>query len=114
MSPTFAALKPLTLSMGLTQIPQDYVYEKSSLSPNFKFLLISRDSLSCLNGFLTLFIAPVLTAIVIKVLAYKFKEKQVLQYTWKNCLGTHAFYGLLFLAYSQFSYLFVDIVKFTF
>ena len=113
MPPTFAALKPLTLSMGLTPLPKDYVYEQSTLSPNFKFLLLNRDSLSCLNAFLALFVAPVIAAAVIKLLADRcFKEKQILQFAWKNALGTHAFYALLFLAYANFCYLFVDVAHF--
>jgi hypothetical protein len=113
MPPTIAALKPLTVSMGLTPLIQGFVYEDSSISPNFKYVLLNRNVLSCVNIFLLLFVVPVIGAIVVKIVAdTKYPGRLFPQYIWKNTLGTFSFYGLLFLAYSTFAYLVVDIYHF--
>lgn len=54
-----------------------------------------------------------LGALVVKLLAdYKYKDKPLLRFAWKNCLGTFTFYGILMLAYGQFSYLAVNAKQF--
>ena len=113
MNPTMAALEPLSLSLGLIPLVKGYKYEISSLSPHFKYLFLTHGLLDGQNIFLLLVFVPMLAALVVKLLSdYKYKDKPLLKFVWKNCLGTFTFYGILMLAYGQFSYLAVNAKQF--
>jgi len=114
MPPAMAALEPLSLSLGLIPLVKGYKYEVSSLSPHFKYLFLTNGLLDGQNICLVLVFVPMLTALVVKLLSdYKYKDKKpILRYVWKNSLGTFTFYGILMLAYGQFSYLAVNAKQF--
>ena len=113
MNPTVAALEPLSLSLGLVPLIKGYKYEISNLSPHFKYLFLTNGLLDGQNVFLILVLVPMSLALVVKLLSdYKYKDKQLLKFVWKNSLGTFTFYGILMLAYGQFSYLAVNARQF--
>ncbi len=110
MIATFDSLFPLSLSLGITKLFfPSYRYESSDLPYWIKAQVNTQNLIHSINYFLLVIVLPILTGVVAKIISAKcLPENKVVEKIWKNCLGTYTYYGLLFLAYGQFSQLAVN------
>jgi hypothetical protein len=110
MTPTFAALAPLAVSLGWVPLglPSDY-YETNELPASFKGMRSDRNSLLAMNYSLCLLALPLLAALFLKVLAVRRPSNVHLPKAWKNALGTYMLYPLLFLAYGELAGLAISV-----
>lgn len=69
MAPAISGLTYLRISMGVIPLPNSYIYEASNINPNFKALLISRDSSVCLNVLSVVFLIPFVVGIVLRIVS---------------------------------------------
>ena len=111
MGATFSGLRNLRLSLGVTALTEhEYYYEDNTIPTNIRFILSNRDSISLVNIFLILIFGSLITTIILKILTTtKYSENRLMDRAWKYCLGSYTFYGLLLLAYIEFSFLILNL-----
>lgn len=98
-------LKYLNLSLGVTAISQLFYEEYSTFPIHANPIFTGRNSISSINLFLVVVLAPVLVGIILKLasLSKKYEKRRIVHYGAKYALGSFTLYGLFFLAYGEFA-----------
>jgi hypothetical protein len=114
MGPSYVGLSNLGFSLGISVLSwRKYSYEDSPMPTHIGTLLPAYDVLASINIAIAVIVAPLLVALVAKILSLTcFRQKPTIERTWKNSFGTFTYYGLLFLAYGEFSCLVLNLKDF--
>ena len=101
LGPTYVSLSKLTFALGITNLANS---KDSSTPAHLKSVLPVSDSISLVNICLVLFVVPLIVSLILKIASKTCqKDSHKIHRAWKYALGSYTYYGLLFLAYSQFA-----------
>jgi len=85
MPPTFDALRPLSLSMGVIYLNSEYDFQPQALSSNFKALNVTILPFYNINIFSILVFVPLIVAVILKILSItKYKNVKNYDSHWKT------------------------------
>ena len=110
--PTYEGLSNLSYSLGVTALfgRENYYYEDSELPIHVRTLIQTSSSFQLINVFLMILMLPILTGMVLKILAKTvYKESVRVDKSWKYAIASFTYYGILFLAYGELACLALNI-----